>query len=254
MQQALMEVLSVRAQLVAVVVALLVVSVPACFGQGWDAGGSLWDARAVEQTPTQSWFGGTGMIVIPTAETVRPNDINAHIHFMDIEGQDDWEDVWGLTTSIYPGFEAGITELGEAFTGDGDAQLVYNAKFAANLNELLKLGPDSPDIAFGGRDLTDEVGEAYYVVFSKDFQINEYQQDTVGVSLGIGNADGNDVPLDGVFLGVDFTPFDFARLQIEHDGENVNAALRYWWSEWAVTEVGVLDGDLGAGASIYTGW
>lgn len=255
MQQALLEVLSVRAQLVAIVGALLVVSVPASFAQGWDGGGYLWDARTVQTMPTQSWFGGTGMLVIPTAETIPPRKISAHFHAIDVDERDDWEDVWGLTTSIYPGFEAGITNLGRTFTGTGEDELVIQAKIGANLNDLLRLGEEAPDIAFGGRDLADEVGEAYYVVFSKDFMIDEFEEaKTVGVSLGIGNADGNNVPLDGLFFGVDFTPFDFARMQIEYDAENVNANLRYWWSDWAVTEVGVLDGDLGAGASIYTGW
>ncbi|MBD3292447.1 MAG: hypothetical protein GF393_05955 [Armatimonadia bacterium] len=245
-----------RAQRVAVVVALLVLSVPASFAQGWDGGGYLWDARTVQTMPTQSWFGGTGMIVIPTADTVPPQKLSAHFHAVDVDGKDDWEDVWGLTASIYPGLEAGITNLGEAFTGTGEDELVYQAKIGANLHDLLNLGEESPDIAIGGRDIADQVGEAYYVVFSKDFNIDEVDPggNAINVSLGIGNADGDDVPLDGVFFGVDFTPFDFARMQVEHDGENVNASLRYWWSEWAVTEIGVLDGDLGAGASIYTGW
>lgn len=203
--------------------------------------------------PTQSWFGGTGMVVIPTAEIIPQTRVSAHFHAIDVETKDDWEDVWGITASIYPGIEAGITHLGEAFTGTGSDELVYQAKIGANLDDLLRLGPGSPDIAFGGRDIGDKVGSAYFVVLSKTFELDEYSGKTVGVSLGVGNAD-DDVPLDGLFAGVDLTPFDFARLQIEYDGENVNAALRYWWSEWAVTEVGVLDGDIGAGASIYTGW
>jgi len=245
----------VRAQLIAALaVALLIVTVPACLAQGWDAGGQLWDARVVSSMPTQSWFGGTGMVVIPTAELVPQMRLAAHYHAVDVDNKDDWEDVWGLTASIYPGIEAGVTHLGSAFTGTGSDELVYQAKIGANLNDLLKLGPDSPDIAFGGRDLGDVVSEAYYVVLSKEFAVDELDAKTVNVSFGIGNADGNNVPLDGVFVGVDLTPFDFARLQIEHDGENVNAALRYWWSEWAVTEIGVLDGNMGAGASVYTGW
>ncbi len=243
-----------RAQLVAaIVVCLLIVSLSTGFAQGWDDSGYLWDARSVKATSTQSWFGGTGMIVIPTAHTAAQKQINAHYHVIDLEESDDWEPVWGLTAGIYPGIEAGVTNLSEGWTGDDD-ELLYQAKIGANLDDLLRLGPESPDIAFGGRDLTDEIGETYYVVFSKDFELDEYQGETVGVSLGLGNADGDDVPLDGFFAGVDLTPFDFARLQVEHDGENINAALRYWWSEWAVTEVGVLDGDVGFGATLHTGW
>ncbi len=254
MQQTLLEVLGVRAQLIAVSLALLVVSVPACFAQGWDGGGYLWDAQAVQATPTQSWFGGTGMIVIPTAHTIPQKDLNAHLHVIDADATDDWEVVSGLTTSIYPGVEVGLTHLSDAFTGTDDNELVYHAKFGANLDDLLKLGPESPDIGIGVRDFTDKVNETWFVVLSKDFELDETTGNTVGVSLGLGNGDVDDAPLDGFFAGVDFTPFDFARMQVEYDSENVNASLRYWWSEWAITEVGILDGQLSGGVSVHTGW
>ncbi|MGI5817051.1 MAG: hypothetical protein ACOX9R_03020 [Armatimonadota bacterium] len=244
-----------RAQLIAAsVAALLVLCITASFGQGWDAGDTLWDARSVAATQTQSWFGGTGMIVIPTAYAVPQGSITAHYHTIDISSADDWQDVWGLSAGIYSGFEAGITHLERGFTGTGSNELVYQAKFAQSLNDLLRLGPEAPNIAIGGRDLSDRINDTYYMVLSKDFDIDEHGGHKVGVSLGVGNSSGSGVPLDGFFIGVDFTPFDFARLQIEHDSENLNAALRYWWSEWAVTEIGVLDGDIGFGASVYTGW
>ena len=245
-----------RAQLIAAfAVALLIVAVPACLAQGWDAGtDDLWDARTVSQTPTQSWFGGTGMIVIPTADIVEQTRVTAHYHAVDVDNKDDWEDVWGVTASFYPGIEAGVTHLGEAFTGTGSDELGFQAKGGGNLDDLLQLGPDAPNIAIGGRDLGDQVNETYFVVFSKGFPMEDIEGNYINVSAGIGTADGSGVPLDGFFFGVDISPFDFARLQVEHDGENINAALRYWWSEWAVTEVGVLDGDLGAGVTLHTGW
>ena len=136
--QQILEVLGVRAQLTAaLVVALLVVTVPACLAQGWDGSGTLWDARTVRMMPTQSWFGGTGMVVIPTAEIIPQTRVSAHFHAIDVETKDDWEDVWGITASIYPGIEAGITHLGEAFTGTGSDELVYQAKYRIdNIDEL----------------------------------------------------------------------------------------------------------------------
>ncbi|MFW5868253.1 MAG: hypothetical protein ACOCX2_10580 [Armatimonadota bacterium] len=243
-----------RAQLIAVVLALLVISVPVAFAQGWDGGDHLWDAQDVEATPTQSWFGGTGMIVIPTADVLPHKDLNAHIHAIDVDRVDEWETVWGVTTSIYPGVEIGATDLSGAFTGTGRGKLVYHAKVGANLDDLLKTGPESPDIAVGGRDVTDEIDELWYVVLSKDFEVDATPGSTVGVSLGLGNSGLDNSPLDGFFFGVDFTPFQYARMQIEHDSENVNASLRYWWSDWAVTEIGVLDGQLGGGFTAHTGW
>ena len=242
-----------RAQLIAVVLALLVISVPV-FAQGWDGGGYLWDASDVAAASTQSWFGGTGLIVTPTAEVLPQRSLNAHYHVIRVDQVDDWESVWGATTGVYPGLEIGATNLSGPFTGTGSNEFVFNAKIGANLDDLLKTGPESPDIAVGGRDITDQVNELWYVVLSKDFQLDPNSEKTVGVSLGLGNSDIDGAPLDGVFFGVDFTPFDYARMQIEHDSENVNASLRYWWSEWAVTEIGVLDGQLGGGFTVQTGW
>ncbi len=60
--------------------------------------------------------------------------------------------------------------------------------------------------------------------------------------MGYGDSRIPGAPLDGVFGGIDFTPFDYMRVMIEHDGENINASATYWWKSWIATEVGLLTG------------
>jgi hypothetical protein len=195
------------------------------------------------------------MLVIPTADFLGPNGISAHAHYIDLEESDDWEAVFGANVSIIRGLEAGLTQLSEAYTGTGSDETLFQAKYAVDLEGLMDIGPEAPALAIGGRDLGDELNRTYYVVMTKDFMQDEYTGNAVTATLGFGDSEnGGDAPLDGIFGGVDVTPFEFARLQLEHDGENFNAVLRYAWSEWAVTEIGALDGDLGLGVSLQTGF
>lgn len=237
----------------AFVVVLLILSAVASMAQGWDTP-YLWDARAVQQAPTQSWFGASGMIVIPTADVIPQESVTAHFHSVELEATNEWEHVYGVNASIIQGLEFGFTGLTDGFTGTGSDEMVWQAKYAPDLQALFGLEPEIPQIAIGGRDLANDINRVYYIALSKEFIIDEYDGNSFRATVGFGDAEIGNTPLDGLFAGVDFTPFDFARLQLEHDGENFNAALRYWWSEWAVTEGGVLDGDLGAGVTLHTGW
>ncbi len=240
-----------RAHTVAAVVAVVLV-LCAGFGwaQGWD-GGDLWTADDVRDAPLPSWFGGTGLIVVPTAQTIAPTDVQAHLHVIDVEGE--WQTVWGANVSIYEGLEGGVTGLDEAYTGAGQ-ETVYQAKYCVPLDRLFGLDPRAPTLAVGGRDLSDEINRAWYVVLSKELPLDPNGDNTALFTLGVGETELPDSPLDGLFGGVDLTIFDYARLQLEHDGENFNAALRYWWSEWAVTEIGVLDDNMGYGFTLVTGF
>ena len=58
--------------------------------------------------------------------------------------------------------------------------------------------------------------------------------------------------LDGVFGGIDFSPLDYLRVQIEHDGENFNASATYWIQQWIALEAGVLDDDFAWGVNAST--
>ncbi|MEA3403253.1 MAG: hypothetical protein U9R79_18570 [Armatimonadota bacterium] len=210
----------------------------------WDIG-ELWDAEDVRQTPITGWFGTSGLVVVPTAEVLEYQDMQ--VHFTAVDDEDlDWQYVWGANTCILPGLEAGVTMLDDAYTpAEVDSELVFQAKYQLDLQEFLELSEDFPTVAIGGRDLADDVNRAVYVTFTKDLTATREPESAVRLTVGLGETEIGDAPLDGLFAGVDMTPFDFARLQLEHDGENFNAALRYWWSEWAITGIGVVDGQPG---------
>lgn len=238
----------------AILTVVLVLGASAAFAQGWDDTSGLWLPERIVNVPTQGWFGSTGMMVIPTATVVDHTRVSAHAHYIDLGGTDGWEHVYGINAALYPGLEAGLTWLGSGLTGTGSTETVVHAKYAVDMQNLLNLGPEAPQLAVGGRDLGNNINRTYYLALSKQFLVEHDREMQVGVTIGYGNSDVSGAPLDGFFIGLDLSPFDFARLQLEHDSENFNAQLRYWWSEWAVTEVGFLDGDFGVGASVYTGF
>lgn len=239
--------------MVAVIAAVLVAGSGLGWAQGWDTG-DLWLAQDAANTPLTSWFGDTGLVVTPSANTLPFQGIQAHLSFIDV-GDNDWATIWGVNVSIYEGFEVGVTGLDEVYTGNASEELLQ-AKLLIPMGSLFELGPDAPTVAVGGRDLSEEINRVWYVVLGKDFPVNPggAEQRMVRVSVGFGDAQVDDTPLDGIFGGVEFELFDYMRLQVEHDGQNLNAGLRYWWSEWAVTDLVLIDDNIGAGFTLNTGF
>ncbi|MGD9495155.1 MAG: hypothetical protein AB7Y46_02475 [Armatimonadota bacterium] len=238
-----------RAHSLAVVVAAaLVMSTVLGWAQGWDAG-DVWLAEDARNTPLPSWFGSTGLVVVPTAQTLGLKGIQANVNVVDLD--DEWQTVASINAGLYEGLEVGVTSLDEAYAG-GDREVVVQAKY--RLPTELFFGPDEglPMVAIGGRDLGDQVNRAWYLVLTTQVPLNPGATKRADLTIGVGDTEVSDSPLEGVFAGVDLELFDYMRLNIEHDGENLNAALRYFWSEWAVTEAGLLDDDLGFGFSYNT--
>jgi len=239
--------------MVAVIAAVLVTGSGLGWAQGWDGGG-LWSAQDAANTPLTSWFGDTGLVVIPSADTLPFQGIQAHLSFIDV-GDSDWATIWGANVSIYEGFEVGVTGLDENYTGSTSEELLQ-AKFQIPMGSLFDLGPDAPMVAVGGRDLSEEINRVWYVVLGKDFPVDADGGEgrMFRVSVGFGDAQMEDTPLDGIFGGVELELFDYMRLQVEHDGQNLNAGLRYWWSDWAITDLVLIDDNIGAGFTLNTGF
>lgn len=236
---------------VAVIATVLVVGTGLGWAQGWD-GDDLWSASEAANTPLTTWFGETGLVTIPSAKTLPFQGIQAHLGFLDV-GDSDWSTIWGANVSIYEGLEVGITGLDDNITGASNEELIQ-AKLQLPLGSIFELGPDAPMIAVGGRDLGEEINRAWYVVVGKDYLVNPDtdQERVISFTLGYGDTQVDGTPLDGIFGGVEFDLFDYMRLQVEHDGENLNAGLRYWWSSWAITDLVLIDDDLGGGFTLNT--
>ena len=239
-----------RTSLIVALMALLVMTASMALAQGWETN-DIWGPEDVANTAKPSWFGASGMIVVPTAQTVAPQAIQAHYHSIRLEDDsskaiaDDWYDVWGANVGITDGLEAGVTRIVE------ESETLFQAKYNMHLGELLD-NPDLPDVAIGSRDIGDKLNRVLYVTVTKDLVIKEDRTSMLRATVGYGDTEIPGAPLDGVFGGIDFTPFDYTRVQIEHDGENVNASVTYWWVQWLATEVGLLDGDFAWGVNAAT--
>ncbi len=125
------------ARLIAVIVVAVIVSATLACAQGW-TGDDLWGADDVRDAAKPSWFGTSGMIVVPTAQTLDPQSISAHFHSINVDDPngDDWMDVYGANVGITDGLEAGVTHL------DDVGETLYQAKYNMHLSELL----DNPDL------------------------------------------------------------------------------------------------------------
>ena len=229
---------------VAVVVAL-VISAPLALAQVWDSG-DMWGPADAREAALPTWFGSSGMIVVPTAETVDPQSIQGHYHSVNVDlPGNEWMDVWGANVGITDGLEVGATHL------DNPGETIFQAKYRLDVAELLG-EPELPDVAFGCHDIGDNLNRVLFVTITKDLMIREDRTALLRASVGYGDSKMPGAPLDGIFGGIDFSPFDYLRVQLEHDGENMNASATYWWQQWLATEIGLLDGDFAWGINAAT--
>ncbi|MCD6360459.1 MAG: hypothetical protein J7M38_06280 [Armatimonadetes bacterium] len=227
------------------VVAVTLVSMPLAFAQIWDSG-DVWGPADVRDTAKPTWFGSSGMIVVPTTQTVGPQSIQAHYHSVNVDlPGDKWMDLWGVNVGITDGLEVGITHL------DNPSNTLFQAKYTLDMASLFG-DPTLPDVAFGSNDIGNDVNRALYVTVTKDLVIREDRTALLRATIGYGDTKVPGAPLDGVFGGIDFSPLDYLRVQIEHDGENFNASATYWIQQWIALEAGVLDDDFAWGVNAST--
>jgi len=207
-------------------------------------GDEVWTAADARTEATPSWYGETGLVVIPTATIVDPQTIQAHFHRVDRDSSG-WENTWGVNVGLTANIEGGVTRL------DAIGETIFQAKINLDLKDWFGL-EDAPDVAIGCRDIGDDVDRALYVVLSQDLLLIEDKPAILVAHLGFGDTSLPGSPLDGMFGGVDFVPLDFLRVQLEHDGENFNACARYWLSKWLTADVGWLDESFGWGVMAQT--
>src|SRR3954447_26239447 len=103
-----------------------------------------------------SFFGPTGLLVIPTADTLAERTWNVHVHGIDNLT------TYGASYGITKALEFGVSGVSPAHT---DAKALINAKYTL-LMETGKL----PAIAIGGVDIAgqlDNQDPGFYVVVSK---------------------------------------------------------------------------------------
>jgi hypothetical protein len=241
-----------RSSMVAVIVALMC-AVGVASAQ--TVGVLDWGQEHPENLPTASWLGSTGLILTPSATIGDAVKLSGGYHRVDGDVQD--LTAYNANLAISANIEVGVARLTNvtipAALGDefGD-ETVFNAKAALDLANWFKVF-GGPDVAVGVWDASDKVNRAIYVVASKKFNLV-----SVGLlsdftaHVGFGDTEQNYGALDGLFGGIEMAVMSGALLQVEYDAQDINAALHYYPTPQLSLDLGVLDGDLGFGASFRT--
>lgn len=210
---------------------------------------SVWSEGQASQALTSSWYGNSGLIMVPSARTLPMAKANASYHRVQRDGGD--LDVWGINFGLLNNLEIGGSRID---LPGGGSEEVAHVKYRVNTRRLFKI-PVFPDLAVGVTDITNEVNRGYYMVLSQSVPMGP-AANAFGLTLHLGLADNkaNTGAMDGVFGGIEFAALRKALVQLEHDGDNFNAALRYQLADSVSVDLGLLDSDFGFGLTYRSGF
>jgi hypothetical protein len=184
-----------------------------------------------------SFFGPTGLLVIPTADTLAQQSWNLHLHLT--------EDLtaFGGNFGIAKGLEIGVTGVDPE---GGDVEAIFNAKYTALMETAT-----GPGIAIGAIDISDELNldPGIYVVVSKSLssllgsQAGKYN---VRGHLGYG---WNGIFDDDIFWGLDVQLTEQVQAMVEGIGSDITFGARFGLGQGFRAELASYDGDFGGGIS-----
>lgn len=227
-------------------------------------GTSIWEQPAGESTPSASFLGSTGVVLIPSAQVgpVRSAQIYGHWANTNYKIGNETKDFWayGADVMLTANLEVGALRIQNipveqaGGTGYFEDQTVANAKYRLSMARWTG-NPEAPEVAIGVRDITDQYNRTYYVVATEPVTLKE----TEGVSkfnltAGFGNTEQGTGVLDGFFAGIEFVPRPEVKLQADYDAHNLNACVRYYPIPNISLDVATLDGDLSLGATYRSGF
>jgi Exopolysaccharide biosynthesis protein YbjH len=184
-----------------------------------------------------SFFGPTGLLVIPTADTVAQQGWNVHLHaFRNLVT---YGGNFGLTKAL----EIGVTG---ASPRHGTTEALLNAKYT-----LLAESGKAPGIAIGGVDIANQLklDPGVYVVASKSLsallggQASKYN---LRGHLGYG---ANSLFNDDIFGGLDVQITPQIQAMVEWIAGDVNFGGRIGFGNGIRAELGSYDGEFGGGVS-----
>lgn len=191
-------------------------------------------------TATPAYFGYTGLMLTPTADTLKTGGSAFGAVFLNNDNNNTsfWSANFGLLDSL---------ELGAAMVSpeNGSSKGIINAKFG-----LMKETDATPALAIGLSDITDQLDSTPYIVASKALQLNGQSQWAPRWHVGFGGGH-----LDGLFAGLSATVNDRMQLMVEYDTSDINVGLQFAASNGLRLHAGLLGGDnLGLGMNYNAGF
>lgn len=210
---------------------------------------SVWSESKTSEALTSSWYGNSGLIMTPSARTLPVAKANVTFHRVQRDTGD--LDFWGINFGLLDNLEIGGSRIDLA---GGGSEEVAHLKYRVDTRKLFQR-PEFPDLAIGVTDVTNEVNRGYYVVLSQTMPLGP-DPDSRGLTLHLGLADNkaNVGAMNGLFGGLEFSALRKAIVQLEHDGDNFNAAVRYQLADSISLDAGLLDSDFGFGVTYRSGF
>ena len=169
-----------------------------------------------------SFRGYTGLVVIPTADTLNNGEYNFGAMTEDVSDFDanDLFANFAPTNNLEVGFNSYLANH------DGERETLLNAKY-----RLMPETHDRAAVAFGIIDATDEINTTAYAVVSKTLAqtASAFDSEMTGIRGHIGIAGGgfNNEQLSGLFMGVSAFLGNRVMLSAEWDSEDVNLGFRF---------------------------
>jgi len=190
-------------------------------------------------TATPSYWGYTGLILTPTADTLPQYGFNLGASFIDSDSYD------SAFYSGNVGIAAGLEIGGTVFVPDGgDSKTIFNAKYRV-MNENLAL----PAVAIGISDATDELDATPYVVLSKSLAFGTESLISPRLHIGVGGGG-----LDGLFGGISTSFGPKTILMAEYDTEDVNFGVQFAVNkEFRIHADSITGDNFGLGISFNSG-
>ena len=196
-------------------------------------------ATSAQVAATPAYFGYTGLMLTPTADTLKTGGVGLGGVFL----ADDNNDTTFLSANVglLDSLEVGAAMVNPEY---GNSEGIINAKFA-----LLKETIATPGVAIGVSDITDQFDATPYVVASKAMPLSGESVFVPTLHVGFGGG-----LLDGLFAGMSGKLSDRLQLMVEYDTDDVNFGVQFAAAQALRLHAGLVGGDsLGLGMSYNAG-
>lgn len=168
-----------------------------------------------------SFRGYTGLVLIPTADTLDSGEWNVGIMTEDT-GEFDANDIFA-NYGIADNLEVGFNSIRNISTNGGvrDSETLLNAKY-----RLFVETDARPSIAFGVTDITNGIDTTPYGVVSKSLfgPLGVFEGEVLNLRGHIGLAGGQ---FDGIFLGLSSVLGNRVLVGAEYDSDDVHFLIRF---------------------------